>query len=202
MTAVPDLVAPVVPAGRLRDQSQPELSVDELVLRPWRALDAPHVVRAYQDSSIQQWHVRTMSQLEAELWVRSWAERWATDTGAGWAVCDEDGLLARMSLRSVDLVEGLGTVAYWVLPEARGRSVAPRALRVMTAWLFDHAGLNRLELEHSIRNGGSCRVASKAGYVLEGTKRQRALHQDGWHDMHLHARVKGDPDGCAPGGRS
>lgn len=198
---MPDLVAPVVPAGRLRDQSRPELFVDELVLRPWRALDVPRVVRAYQDPAIQQWHVRTMSELKAQLWVASWAKRWATDTGAGWAVCDEDGLLARMSLRSVDLVEGLGTVAYWVLPEARGRSVAPRALTVMTAWLFDHVGLNRLELDHWTRNAGSCRVATKAGYLLEGTKRQRALHQDGWHDMHLHDRVQGDPDAGAPVGR-
>lgn len=197
---MPDLVAPVVPAGRLRDQSQPDLLVDELILRPWQPLDAPHVVRAYQDPSIQQWHVRTMSEHEAQLWVASWAERWATDTGAGWAVCDDDGLVARMSLRSLDLIEGLGTVAYWVLPEARGRSVAPRALRAMTDWFFVHVGLNRLELDHSTRNAGSCRVATKAGYALEGTKRQRALHRDGWHDMHLHARVKGDPHEGTPDG--
>ncbi len=200
MVVVPDLVAPVVPAGRLRDQSQPELFIDELILRPWRSPDAPNVVRAYQDPSIQQWHVRTMSAPEAQLWVASWSERWATETGAGWAVCDDDGLLARMSLRSLDLVEGLGEVAYWVLPEARGRSVAPRALRAMTAWLFVHVGLHRLELAHSTRNAESCRVATKAGYVLEGTKRQQAQHRDGWHDMHLHARVHGDPDEGAPRG--
>lgn len=173
--------------------------IDELTLRPWRSADAPAVVRAYQDLAIQQWHVRTMSSLEAEAWVASWPERWAAETGAGWAVCDDQGLLARMSLRTLELAEGVGEVAYWVLPEARGRGVAPRALRAMSTWLFADVGLHRIELAHSTQNIGSCRVASKAGFVLEGTKRQQGLHLDGWHDMHLHARVQGDTDDAASG---
>ncbi len=194
MVVVPDLVAPVVPGGRWRDQCQPELFIDELTLRPWRSADVPDVVRAYQDPAIQRWHVRAMSDHEAEEWVATWPERWAAETGAGWAVCDDEGPLARMSLRALDLAEGTGEVAYWVLPEARGRGVAPRALRAMSTWLFVHVGLHRIELAHSTLNTGSCRVATKAGYLLEGTKRQQALHQDGWHDMHLHARVQGDAD--------
>lgn len=195
---MPDFVAsergPVVPGGRLRDQSQPELFIDELTLRPWRSADAPDVVRAYQDPAVQRWHVRTMSDREAEEWIAAWAERWAAETGAGWAVCDDESLLARMSLRALDLAEGMAEVAYWVLPGARGQGVAPRALRAMSTWLFVDVGLHRIELAHSTLNTGSCRVATKAGYVLEGTKRQQGLHRDGWHDMHLHARVQGDAD--------
>ena len=100
MVVVPELVTSVVAAGWLRDQVQPELFIDELTLRPWRAADAPAVVRAYQDADVQQWHVRTMTDQEAEEWVAAWSERWAAETGAGWAVCDERGLLARMSMRS------------------------------------------------------------------------------------------------------
>ena len=36
------------------------------------------------------------------------------------------------------------------------------------------------------------RVAAKAGFALEGTLRSAMRHPDGWHDMHLHARVRGD----------
>jgi len=49
MVVMPDLVAPVVLAGRLRSRAQPELFIDELTLRPWQPVDAPAVVRAYQD---------------------------------------------------------------------------------------------------------------------------------------------------------
>lgn len=44
---------------------------------------------------------------------------------------------------------------------------------------------------HAIPLHASCGVATKAGYRLEGTKRNAAVH-DGRHDMHLHARVRGD----------
>lgn len=50
--------------------------------------------------------------------------------------------------------------------------------------------LHRLELEHAVDNTASCRVALKAGYAYEGTRRSAALHADGWHDMHLHAHLQ------------
>ena len=129
-----------------------------------------------------------------------WRQRWVAETGAGWAVCEGDTLLGRVGLRTLDLSEGVGEASYWVLPTARGRGVAPRALRAVTSWMFEHVGLHRIELAHSLRNEPSCRVASKAGYVLEGTKRQQALHGDGWHDMHLHARLLGDGAATIPSG--
>lgn len=51
-------------------------------------------------------------------------------------------------------------------------------------------GFHRLHLDHSTRNHASCRVATKSGYLLEGTMRSAGLHDDGRHDMHLHARVR------------
>lgn len=53
-------------------------------------------------------------------------------------------------------------------------------------------GLQRLRLTHSVENPASCRVAERAGFALEGTMRSALLHEDGWHDEHLHARVRGD----------
>jgi [ribosomal protein S5]-alanine N-acetyltransferase len=47
-----------------------------------------------------------------------------------------------------------------------------------------------------VANQASCRVGAKAGYELEGIMRGALLHADGWHDMHLHARVAGLPAGA------
>jgi RimJ/RimL family protein N-acetyltransferase len=60
----------------------------------------------------------------------------------------------------------------------------------VTEWALEDVGLHRLELEHSTHNLSSCRVAEKAGYRWESTKRSQAKHQDGWHDMHLHVRLE------------
>ena len=189
---MPALTSRVVPAGTMHLQSQPSLYVDELTLRPWQPSDVPAVVEAYRDPAIQQWHARTMTEDEAARWVQVRAEWWAAETGAEWAVVRDGVLLGRMGLRTVDLAGGLAHAAYWVVPAARGRNVATRALRLMTEWGFTQLGLNRIELEHATANAASCAVAGKAGYRPEGTKRQQALHPDGWHDMHLHARLRND----------
>ena len=40
-----------------------------------------------------------------------------------------------------------------------------------------------------MHNLPSSRVAIEAGFDFEGVKRCAGLHLDGWHDMHLHARI-------------
>ncbi|MGA8112851.1 MAG: GNAT family N-acetyltransferase [Actinocatenispora sp.] len=189
---MPALVPPVVPPGRLSGQRQPRLAVDELTLRPWRLSDAPGLVEAYRDPAIQRWHARSMTEDEAREWVASRSDRWTAETGVDWAVVEDDVPFGRVGLRRLDLADGLGEAAYWVVPAARGRQVAARALRAVTRWLFDEIGLHRIELAHSTGNPASCRVATRAGFGYEGTKRQEALHADGWHDMHLHARLRED----------
>lgn len=169
-------------AGR----TQPVLTADELTLRPWAAADVPGIVAAYRDSDIRRWHARDMTAAEAAQWVIAAGSSWTTETGASWAITLSTGeLLGRMSLRTVDLHEGLADIGYWVVPAAREHRVATRALVVVSDWAMKDLGLHRLELEHSTRNPPSCRVARSAGYSLEGTKRSSALHQDGWHDMHV-----------------
>ncbi|MDQ0994671.1 RimJ/RimL family protein N-acetyltransferase [Streptomyces sp. V3I7] len=66
------------------------------------------------------------------------------------------------------------------------------AVRRVSRWALEELGLHRLRLCHSTANPASCRVAEKAGYAVEGTMRGALLHEDGWHDQHLHALVQGD----------
>jgi RimJ/RimL family protein N-acetyltransferase len=191
---VPRLTPPAITPGSISRHPQPVLSVDGLVLRPWRADDAGAVVTAYADPGIRRWHDRSMSPEEADAWVAQWTDRWQTETGAGWAVTLDDAPVGQISLRKFEHGDGVSEVSYWVLPVARGRGVATTALRTVAAWAFDVAAVHRIEVDHSTGNPSSCAVATRAGFRLEGTKRGTALHADGWHDMHLHARVQGDPD--------
>jgi [ribosomal protein S5]-alanine N-acetyltransferase len=187
-------VPPAIPAGRLGGRRQPRLTAGELVLRPWVPADVARVVEAYGDEAIQRWHVRTMDETEALRWIAERSERWEAETGADWAVVERDQVVGRVGFRDLDLSQGRAEAAFWVLPPARGRAVAVRALLAASDWMFDHGGFHRLELRHSPLNEASCRVAQRAGYRPEGTQRGHGLHADGWHDMHLHARLKGDPE--------
>lgn len=186
------LVPPVVPAGRLASAPQPALPTDGPTLRPWHADDAPYLVEAYSDEAIRRWHVRSMTEAEARDWIAERAARWPAETGADWAVTEHGVPVGRIGLKHLDLADGAAEVAYWVLPAARGRGVATRAVAALARWCFADVGLHRLELLHSTANPASCRVAARTGFAYEGTKRREALHADGWHDMHLHARLRDD----------
>jgi RimJ/RimL family protein N-acetyltransferase len=181
-------------AGALGGGPQPVLSSDgDLVLRPWEPADAPVFLAAYRDPEIQHWHTR---QPRSEDQVRKWFEQyrldWTQERGAHWAVTRGGRVLGRIAMRGFELDDGVAGCAYWVLPAARGAGVAARALTALSDWALGDAGFHRLHLDHSTRNEASCRVAGTAGFVLEGTKRSAAVHSDGRHDMHLHARVRGD----------
>jgi RimJ/RimL family protein N-acetyltransferase len=173
----------------MKELTQPEITANGITLRSWQASDLPVVTAAFADPAIKRWHCRSMTDQEAADWIHSWQARWRDETDAAWAVLDAGIVVGQVGLRRVDLAEGLAAVSYWVLAHARGRRVAPRALGALTVWTFGTLGLHRLALSHSTANPASCRVAQHAGFTAEGTKRGEGNHADGWHDMHLHARL-------------
>ncbi|RDI68409.1 GNAT family N-acetyltransferase [Nocardia pseudobrasiliensis] len=186
------LIEPFLASDALVQLPQPILRAEDIVLRPWQAADVPVVVEAYSEPDIRRWHVRSMTEAEAREWVAAWPDRWNAGNGAGWAVADDSGVVGQISLRRLILADGLAEVSYWILPRARGRGLAATALSALTAWSFGELGLHRIEIRHSTSNPGSCRVARKAGYSVEGMQRRAGRHADGWHDVHLHARLGDD----------
>uniref|UniRef100_UPI00384B8F6E GNAT family N-acetyltransferase n=1 Tax=Kitasatospora fiedleri TaxID=2991545 RepID=UPI00384B8F6E len=212
MRCVSPLVPPVIPPGSLSSSAQPTLPIGGgLLLRPWLGSDAAAVARVFRDPAIRRRHLRGAdSAEEAGEWIAKWQRGWADETAAHWAVATVDGdagtdanadadadadadggrLLGRVSLQCLVLCGGQAEIAYWTAPEARGRGVCSRAVDRVSDWALHEAGFHRIELGHSTANPASCRIAGKTGYLLEGTRRSALLHADGWHDMHLHARVR------------
>jgi [ribosomal protein S5]-alanine N-acetyltransferase len=196
MWSVPSLILPVIPDGRVAGSAQPVVPAGGgLVLRPWLLADARAVAAAYADPAIQRWHARRVdSEDEARDLLLRWRRSWLAETGAHWAVTrGEDGeVVGRVALRSMVLDEGWAECAYWTAPAARGSGIASCSLAALSRWAFGEIGFHRIELVHSVANAASCRVAAKAGFAAEGVRRSAVLHADGWHDMHLHARINGD----------
>ncbi|MGO1391300.1 GNAT family N-acetyltransferase [Brachybacterium alimentarium] len=184
---VPSFVTPVIAPGSLSRVHQPVLTAGSIRLRPWADADAPALVSAYQEPTIQRWHARSLTPDEADDWVASAHAAWMAETAVSWAVDLDDQLAGRMTLK-LDNSDGSAAAAYWTRTVARRRGVASRALRLATGWAFS-AGMHRVELEHSTLNPVSCLVADRAGFDAEGTRRGSALHADGWHDMHVHATI-------------
>lgn len=189
-------VPPVVPAGRMSGNAQPVLPLPGgLELRPWHVSDADAFLAAGRDPAIRQWNLLAVESPEvARERIGRMHERWAAETAGIWAIARPGGgaALGLIGLTDIDLAGGSGEIIYWLLPAARGAGAAVEATTRLARWSLDELGLHRLRLCHSVANPASCRIATKAGFPLEGTMRGALLHADGWHDQHLHARVQGD----------
>jgi len=165
-----------------------------LVLRALGPDDAAAVRDAHEDPDIRRSNLRSLATVEEALaWIDGTHQAWAAMTGATWAVADRDGRVIGRATVHLRIDEGAGEVTYWVVPAARRRGVATAAARAATAWAHE-VGLVRVELRHSTRNPASCRVAARAGFAAEGTLRSARRHDDGWHDMHLHAHIARDAE--------
>jgi RimJ/RimL family protein N-acetyltransferase len=83
-------------------------------------------------------------------------------------------------------------IGYWTAMAARGRGIAPAAVRAVTDWVFDAfagASLRQIMLVHDAGNPASCRVAEKAGYPFRELSPANPPH---WFtDGHIHMRLGG-----------
>ncbi|ONI76519.1 GNAT family N-acetyltransferase [Kribbella sp. ALI-6-A] len=182
-----------------------ELKAGDLLLRPFLPADEPAIAVALTDPQILRWTAgNAVVQLPAAQRAKGWLEprlRAWTLGNAVFAVADlaSGDLLGSVTLRDVHRVPDQAVAAYWVTPAARGRRVAARALDAAARWAFgpqsaDGLGLHRISLDHALVNEGSCRVATAAGFQLEGVMREYYVELSGRrHDSHLHARLATDP---------
>ncbi|MFE9766134.1 GNAT family N-acetyltransferase [Streptomyces sp. NPDC005808] len=187
----------------------PEKRGHGLRLRPWNAesdVDVSAWLRGLSDPEFQRWNtplkiVRDIDGARESL--RSRAEAATDASGVSFCVTDADTgeVLGHIGVNEIDHVIRNARVGYWVLPEARGRQVATRALLVATGFAFTDLGLHRLELGHALGHDASCRVAERCGFPYEGTLRGamfEAGRHDAFRDVHLHGRVATDPEPAVP----
>lgn len=94
--------------------------------------------------------------------------RWA-DGSPTFAVCEMDGICVGhvwVNLRADDRT--IGSVGYWLLPAARGRGLATRAVRLISRWAVSELGIKRLLLTTDPANALSQRVAARSGFKKVG----------------------------------
>jgi len=154
-----------------------DLSDDAIELRPWTLDDVPAIVAACNDPEIQHW-IPVIPRPYTEADARAFVLGEVAGIGshsfaitAGRRVVGSIGMKVNES-RS-------GHVGYWCAPEARGRGVTTRALRLLCKYSLEELKLERLELITDPDNRASQRVAEKVGFQREGVLRSHLAHPDG-----------------------
>jgi RimJ/RimL family protein N-acetyltransferase len=191
-----------------------------LILRSWRAADVPALTAEMSRdyllggmwSRADERPFRTvllggaertgpMDKRDAERWLVSQERGWHDGDRLCFAVLEKDDaggsvLAGNVGLKNRDETGRIGEretaeIGYWTAFAARGRGIAPAAVRAVTDWVFDaFAGtsLRQIMLVHNLDNPASCRVAEKAGYPFKELSPANPPH---WYeDGHVHMRVR------------
>ncbi|AIR98977.1 GNAT family N-acetyltransferase [Streptomyces glaucescens] len=189
--------------------ARPELHGDGLSLGPWDPESDAHAeawLRGHTDPEFLRWNtplVPVTDRDSARASLRSKARQAAEGSAVSFRVADADTgtILGHIGVHLIDRSMRCARVGYWVLPEARGRHVAGRALALAAHWAFTDLDLHRLELGHARGHEASCRIAERCGFRAEGTLRGamwEAGARDAFRDVHLHARLATDEADTAP----
>lgn len=111
-------------------------------------------------------------------------------------------IVERASLRAVGLASftdidwrnGSARTAVKLHPDFHGRGLAIDAGLARTAWAFFCAGLRRLEAQVVDFNDASQRLIERAGYRLEGRRRE-AIYRDGrWCDVLVYGLLRSEAE--------
>ena len=120
-------------------------------------------------------------------------EQWRSGSGAPFVIADAAGDrplgLLNLQFGADDEVAG---VAVSVFPEARGRGVASKAMRLGATWGLRELGLRRVFAEAAVDNEASIRAIEKAGFQREGVLRAHCKTHGRSHDCVMFSLLPAD----------
>nr|WP_027286787.1 GNAT family protein [Ruania albidiflava] len=159
-------------------------------LRRPRMADVTAVLEAFQSEADMARQGDVTTRADAQQYV---SRLIATDAPhEAWAVAEHDTLVGLVCV-TVDEENQNGWFWYWMTAAARGRGWTSRAAATVADWALTGRGLERLELGHRVNNPASGVVARRAGFIKEGTEREKFLVDGRRIDVDTYGRLRSDP---------
>lgn len=121
----------------------------------------------------------------SRTYLRSYAEKAATDTGGIYGIWSGDQLLGGVLFRTMDLKHGTAEAGCWLEPSAAGRGLVTRAAQQIIDWAVEKRGVHRVEWHASSANEASIAVARRLGMTRDGVLRESYVYRGERHDMEV-----------------
>ncbi|WP_209441042.1 GNAT family N-acetyltransferase [Streptomyces violaceorubidus] len=156
---------------------KPVLTGDKTVLRPFTAADADTMWDIVNDPEVVRFTFEPTGELTLDR-LRSWyGVRTADPDRLDLAVTDRatGELVGEVVLYEWDPAARSCTFRTLLGPRGRDRGLGSEATRLIVGHAFAQVGLHRVQLEVYADNPRARRAYEKAGFVVEGVRREAAL---------------------------
>lgn len=135
------------------------------------------------------WPEDVRSPMDSLTFIRRLNAQWKDDQAALFGLFIDGHLMGVVELSGLDSKDRCGRLGFWLAPAAGGRGRMTRACELLTAWAFEQAGLNRLEIRTTVDNARGKAVPERLGFRLEGVARQAKRLADRYADVALYAML-------------
>jgi RimJ/RimL family protein N-acetyltransferase len=153
----------------------PQLCDDAVRLRAWCDADVPAARRATDDPLVLRFTRVAPGQTDEDLrrFISGHEPARIAGEALELAIADTacDAFLGAVSVMHFEWAHSRAEIGYYVVPDARGRGVATRAVGLLARWALRELGLARLALFTDPDNIASQRVAERCGFAREGLLR-------------------------------
>ncbi|MDF8262902.1 GNAT family N-acetyltransferase [Luteipulveratus flavus] len=172
----------------------PILSDEHVRLRPHGPADVPRIVEQANDPRSRRWTTVPMpyDASHGRAFLEIVRAGWDSGERRFWAI-EVDGAFAG-TVNYTRRVPGTAEIGFGLHPDARGRSVATRAVRLVLEHAFAHDGVRTMTWRAAAGNLASWQAAWANGFVQHGT--WPAMHANGAgqvEDLWIASVRAGDP---------
>jgi [ribosomal protein S5]-alanine N-acetyltransferase len=116
---------------------------------------------------------------------------WSSDEGVLLIIDDHDAIVGEIEFFPITHYLIGYELSYLIFgKEYSGKGFATEAVELMTEYLFRRKRINRVQLNIHPDNEPSRRVATKAGFVLEGVMRGCWFHGGEYHDLEIWSMLR------------
>jgi RimJ/RimL family protein N-acetyltransferase len=159
---------------------------EQVRLRGTTESDLETIARWYNDPTMQVLQSgRVMPVLESQALeeTRSWnAAKDGGGAGLSVELISSGELIGQVTLWGARPATRAATFAIMLGPDFMSRGYGTEATRLMVGYGFRELGLNRIELRTWAFNTRAIAAYSKAGFSVEGRRRQVLFHEGAFHD--------------------
>ena len=173
------------------------IETERLLLRPFRASDAPAAYRNWcsEDAVTRYltWQTHADETVTQAL-MQTWEAGCSDPAFYQWAI-ELKSLgepIGSISVVGKDERTEAVSIGYCIGSRWWRQGITTEAFRAVIAYLFEAVGVRRIEARHNVKNPNSGRVMRACGLTYEGTLRQAAADNQGIVDVCVYSILRSE----------